>query len=168
MINKRFMTRAEFEQLMKEDKYYYEDRWTYFSKVFDIIGSERFGSVLELGTYNKPIVRDADTMDIRDSIKNLTYKWDATKTPWPIKDKQYDLFIGLQVWEHLGDKQQEAFKEVMRISKMAVLSFPYMWECPGNCHHQIDIPDMDRWTLNVEPILKIHSTSRIIYFFKFV
>ena len=54
----------------------------------------------------------------------------VTLTPWPIKDRKYDFFIDLQAWEYLGDKQKDAFIEVMCISRMAILNFPYMWNYP--------------------------------------
>lgn len=54
----------------------------------------------------------------------------ATEKPWPIANKQYDLFIALQVWERLDNKQSRAFREVMRVSRAAILSFPYLWDYP--------------------------------------
>ena len=115
------------------------------------------------------------------AIAPKEYLHDATKIPWPIIDKEYDMFIALQVWEHLLGKQKEAFREVMRISRMAILSFPYMWDCPKDNanypeHHMIDEKIIADWTLNIEPIkvVKILRTGervskgpRIIYFWKF-
>ena len=73
------------------------------------------------------------------------------KKPWPINDKQYDLFIALQVWEHLGNKQSRAFREAIRISKAVILSFPYKWNCPKNNanypeHHEVDEELIGDWT----------------------
>ena len=96
-------------------------------------------------------------------------------------NKEYDMFIALQVWEHLVGRQREAFNEVMRISKMAILSFPYMWNCPEDNanypeHHMIDEKIISEWTLGVEPmkIVKIPRTGekvskgpRLIYFWRF-
>jgi hypothetical protein len=53
--------------------------------------------------------------------------------------------------------QANVFKEVMRVSKNAILSFPYMWGehtgCPThNCHYQIDREIIKKWTCGVEPI----------------
>lgn len=193
-----FMTKSEFDELKKRYGYF-GDRWRYFKEVINLIKEEKFDSVLELGPAKKSIVKFADVMDFSgDKIPNLKYKWDATKTPWPIEDKKYDLFIALQVWEHLyekkkgpcweGPKQREAFREVMRISKNAILSFPFEWHCPRSCpsHHNITKKKIAEWTLNVKPVKKIrvynHKSikkrfinfllfrkipSRIIYFFKF-
>lgn len=71
-------------------------------------------------------------------LPNIRYLHDATITPCPIEDKAYDLLIALQVWEHLEGKQQDVFKEVMRVSKMAILSFPYKWKTSCPIHSGID------------------------------
>ncbi len=90
--------------------------------------------VLELGPAFQTIVKNCDIM-VKPEIDvwgrpekyiNKEFKHDAIVVPWPIDDKAYDLFIALQVWEHLERKQKEAFEEVMRTSKAAILSFPYM------------------------------------------
>ena len=145
---------------------YYEGRWTYFSQVIDFIKEqEEVNRVLELGPSFLPVVKDCDIM-VKPELDvwgrplrkaPMEYQHDATITPWPVRDKEYDLFIALQVWEHLSGKQAEAFKEVMRISRMAVLSFPYMWDCPKDNanfpeHHMIDEGIISSWTLNIEPI----------------
>jgi len=166
----RLMTYSEFEELRKQDPYYKKSRWEYLKEVIDIITKESFNSVLELGAYKQPIVHRSDIMDVNPDRPNLTYLHDATKIPWPVEDSKYDLFIALQVWEHLKDKQKEAFKEVIRISKMAILSFPLNWNCPGNCHHNITEEKISEWTLHVNPVKKIKvgkKSKRIIYFFKF-
>ena len=99
--------------------------------------------------------------------QDLTYLWDARNTPWPIEDKKYDLFIALQVWEHLGDKQGDAFREVMRISRMAILSFPLGWNCPGDCHHNITKEKISEWTLNMKPDEIRKADGKLAYFFRF-
>lgn len=167
----KLMTYPEFEELRKQDPYYKKSRWEYLKEVIDIITKESFNSVLELGAYKQPIVHGSDIMDVNPNRPNLTYIHDAAKIPWPVENSKYDLFIALQVWEHLKDKQKEAFKEVIRISKMAILSFPLNWNCPGNCHHNITEEKISEWTLHVNPVKKIKvgkkTSKRIIYFFKF-
>lgn len=168
---RRLMTYSEFEELRKQDPYYRKGRWRYLKEVIGIITKESFNSVLELGAYKQPIVHGSDIMDVHPHLPNLTYLHDATKIPWPVEDSKYDLFIALQVWEHLKDKQKEAFKEVIRISKMAILSFPLNWNCPGNYHHNITEEKISEWTLHINPVKKIkvdiRTRERIIYFFKF-
>ena len=184
------MTYKDFESLLNSEAgTYYQGRWAYFSEVIEIIKEQSdIDKVLELGPSFMPIVKDSDIM-VKPEIDNWgrlitqapkEYLQDATKIPWPIKDKEYDIFIALQVWEHLFDKQREAFQEVMRISKMAILSFPYLWDCPRDNanypeHHIIDEKIIANWTLNIEPvrIIKIPRTGervskgpRIIYLWK--
>jgi hypothetical protein len=105
----------------------------------------------------------------------------ATEKPWPIRDKSYDVFIALQVWEHLDNKQSRAFREVMRIARSAILSFPYNWNCPEDNanypeHHLIDQELIGDWTLNIQPkqIIHIERTGtkvskgpRLIYYWEF-
>lgn len=161
------ITYAEFEKFAQKHKYYI-GRWEYFEKVIDIVKRESPKTALEIGPYLLPIIKNADTMDIKAYYPNLTFLHDATDVPWPIKDGQYDICIALQVWEHFVDKHQDAFKEVMRVSKKAILSFPYKWYSPLDpIHHNIDDKKIAEWTLNVRPEEVIKLGSRIIYFFDF-
>jgi hypothetical protein len=146
---------------------YYVGRWEYFSEVIKLVIKEKPTKVLELGSYLYPIVKNSDTMEKNSAVPHITYYHDATNIPYPIKDSAYDLFIALQVWEHLGGKQRDAFREVMRISKMAILSFPYKWNCPGNLHHNIDENVIADWTLHIQPEQIIKVKKRLIYFFRF-
>lgn len=168
---------------------YYSGRWEYYKEVLNVIKNESVTNVLELGPGFFPIVKNADVMispeqdqfgkPFKTSGKTIIH--DATIKPWPIKEKEYDLFIALQVWEHLDNKQSRAFREVMRISNKAILSFPYRWEGgeekPSHrAHRFIDQELIGDWTLNVKPekIIEIPRTGdefskgpRIIYFWKF-
>jgi hypothetical protein len=198
-----FMTKPEFDQLQVLDKYW-KGRWGYFNEVINVLKNEKFDSVLELGPYKRPIVDDCDVMDFNplsragfatknasdlnkiEEFPKIKYLHDAKKCPWPIPDKKYDLFIALQVLEHLGVKQKDVFKEIMRVSNMAILSFPLNWRCFGDCHHLITEKKIRDWTLHIRPTKKIivpmytikhriryfienmkFPPSRIIYFFKF-
>lgn len=185
------MTYHDFDNLLNGSAGpYYQGRWAYFSEVIKIVESQKdIHKVLELGPSWMPVVKDCDVMvkpeiDVwgRPLVKPpMEYLHDATMIPWPIKDKAYDVFIALQVWEHLGPKQREAFAEVMRISKMAILSFPYKWDCPKDNanypeHHMIDERIISEWTLGVEPVKiiqiprtgeKVSKGPRLIYFWRF-
>jgi len=164
------ITEREYETLGEEDPYYKKSRWEYLSEVTRILIEEApFGRILELGAYKRPVIKGSDTMDVFRST-NLTYFHDATKVPWPIKDSTYDLFIALQVWEHLGNRQKEAFGEVIRVANRAVMSFPLNWNCPGNCHHGITEEKIAEWTHHIEPLKKIKvgkKNPRVIYLFRF-
>ena len=188
--NSNIMTYQDYEELLNGPKgHYYIGRWEYFKEVIKIIQNEKFQSVIELGPGLLPIVKDSDVImnPEEDSfgkpseIRKKVFTFDATTKPWPIHDNQYDLFIALQVWEHLDNKQSRAFREVMRISKMAILSFPLQWEGgeekPSHrAHRFIDRELIEDWTLNLKPekIIEIPRTGlefskgpRIIYFWRF-
>lgn len=129
----------------------------------------------------RPVVKLGDSLGRPLNLVKHTYQHNATEKPWPIADKSYDLFIALQVWEHLDNKQSFAFREVMRVSRAAILSFPYLWHCKKNSlsypeHHMIDEELISNWTLNIPPreIVRIAATGevgsrkqRIIYFWEF-
>ncbi|MEN8904828.1 MAG: hypothetical protein ABF289_02600 [Clostridiales bacterium] len=191
------MTANDFENLLKsESGHYYIGRWEYFKEVLKILENYKneIKMVLELGPSLMPIVKNSDLVinPREDQFGTPTelnvkkYSFDATTKPWPIKNKQYDMFIALQVWEHLDNKQSRVFREVIRISKMAILSFPYKWndqgdekllEKPGyRAHFDIDKELISDWTLGIKPkkIIEIPRTGtkiskgpRIIYFWKF-
>jgi len=173
--NLQVITYQDFLEAEKEDRYF-RGRWSYFSVVVDLVQKIKPKSVLELGPYKLPLVKGADTMDIRKHIENLTYLHDANKIPWPIADNKYDLFIACQVWEHLDNKQKEAFKEVMRISRRAILSFPYKWRYKNGPktasqkrHANIDDAKIAEWTLHKKPkkIIFNHNKKYAVYYFEF-
>jgi hypothetical protein len=184
------MTKEDFDLLAKgSDRKYYNGRWNYYKAVIDLVKELNPMSVLEIGPSRKTIVNQSDIMinPIEDkygrpeSKVGTTVLFNATEKPWPIDDKKYDLVIALQVWEHLTNKQTRAFREVMRVSKMAILSFPYLWDCPFKenhrfDHHMIDDELIADWTLNVKPekVIMIPKSGdeigkweKKIYFWKF-
>ena len=123
-------------------------------------------SCLELGCGLVPVVSDGDSMD-KNSHLDLTYCWNALETPWPIEDKQYDVFAALQVWEHLKGKQADIFKELPRIANWAILSFPYKWKTEGS-HDRIKKNVIKEWTSSYKPFVSPRIVrKRIIYVFKF-
>ena len=78
---------------------------------------------------------------------------DATLVPWPVEDKAYDLFVAFQVFEHLGVHQAEAFLEVRRVARHAILSLPIDWVMadPTNCHHLVSEQTVLGWFAPVVP-----------------
>jgi len=186
----KIMTENDFQELLHSDMgEYYIGRWDYYKRVIEIVKRLNPKKVLEIGPGKHCIVKDCDIMvkpeedawgrPIHEIGKEILY--DATEKSWPINDKEYDLVLGLQVWEHLSNKQSRAFREVIRISHTAILSFPYLWNCPKTSknypeHHDIDEDLIADWTLHKEPkeIIKIERTGekvskgpRIIYFWEF-
>ena len=184
------MSHDDFNALLNGPRApYYIGRWEYFKEVISIIENHTYKDIVELGPGCMPLVKYADVIlnplddqfgKPNEAFGNV-YTFDATQKPWPIPDKAYDLFIALQVWEHLDNKQTRAFREVMRIAKAAVLSFPYQWdggeEKPSHrAHKDIDMELIHDWTLGVAPkkTIKIPRTGpdfskgpRIICFWEF-
>ena len=162
-----YINYSDYENMLDTDVTYWNGRWNYYKEVIEILNNEEITSALELGPYNISIVKNGDVMDKIEYLENIKYVWDATRTPWPVEDKKYDIFIALQVWEHLEDKQKECFSEVIRVSKSVILSFPLNWYCPGDCHHGITQETIKEWTLEYEPVKILEVGTRIIYHFKF-
>ena len=166
---------TEQDVLGSNKRYYIEgDRWSYFSHVIDLIKKYNMTSdptkVLEIGPFKLTMVPGCDVLDILPDY-NPKYVRDANDLPWPIADKQYDLVIGLQVFEHLL-KHKYIFQEIERISKHCILSFPYKWREYKNHHGGIDESVIKYWTCNYTPVEQFVTTSkkkvnRIISYFRF-
>jgi hypothetical protein len=142
----RPLAKREFDALAGQFPYY-RARGGYMSVACAAAGNliERHGltSALELGPHLRSVIVGADVMDLRAQpalqAEGRVIVHDATITPWPIGNHEYDLFVGLQVFEHLKDAQNEAFLEVCRVARHAIISLPIDWEMsdPRNCHHRI-------------------------------
>jgi len=180
----------DFKKLLESShEAYNTGRWEYYKEVIHIIPKLEIENVLELGPGFLPIVKTSDIMlspeedqfGKPNDVIGKVFVHDATKKPWPILNKQYDLLIALQVWEHLDNKQTRAFREVKRVAKRAILSFPYEWtggeQKPSHrAHRDIDKELISDWTLNIPPreIIEIPRTSpgfskgkRLIYYWIF-
>ena len=128
----------------KEGKNY---RWKYIEYVIGIMRTicpdEK--RICEAGT---------NGIALSSESTKLNYpEYDLNKILYDVKDKFFNLFVALQVWEHL-DNQQLAFEEVMRISKSAILSFPYKWpKGKGHDSRHVGIDDrkIKQWTCGVKP-----------------
>ena len=153
----------DFTELCKPNEEYYLGRWAYFQEVIKMVEEIKPQSVLELGPALFTVVKNSDIMrkpeidkwGIPKNVQANEYLHDAAITPWPIS-KTYDLFIALQVFEHLTDSQTRAFQEVKRIARHAVLSLPYKWDCPRDNanypeHHMIDENTILEWTRGEAP-----------------
>ena len=170
-------TREDFKNLQKKDpKYWKDSRWEYHKEAAEIIKNfpSQINKVLEIGPNDFKLVKEAVSMGLGGDLDVIH---NATISPFPFKDKEFDLVVSFQVWEHLTEKSsggtpngpQTAFLEVQRISKAAILSFPYKWKHvpEENCHHMIDEEIIKKWTLNVEPDIVKKVGNRIIYFWNF-
>ena len=145
------------------EKYYDESRWnTYYQEIIDLLESfSDIGSVLEMGPYKAPFVENCDVIDKVDYSEFFPLKaneviiHDCSVFPYPIEDKKYDLVIASQVFEHIGyfGEQIDAFKELARISKRAIIALPYKWHRPlHRSHHMIDENVFDAWQGDFVPV----------------
>ena len=175
----RVITRAEFDELVSGHPYY-RDRRRYFGAAAwvanDLIERHGLRSALELGPNLRPLIVGADLMDrverpgLEAGGRLLVH--DATRTPWPIGGNRYDLFVALQVFEHLGTAQPAAFAEVRRVARHAIISLPIEWEMddPRNPHHGITHERVLSWFAPTEPTRVIIGNpgyrQRLIYVFE--
>lgn len=157
------ITELEYKKACADSGHAYHglaDRWQYYKEVIRFVEDRGpFENVLEIGPAWIPVVNDCDTLDndVRHGQAKPAYNHNLKTIPWPIKDKQYDLVIALQVWEHIYNKQVEAFGELRRIANAAIMSFPFEWQCrqPAkctNCHCGITKQTISAWTHHIEPI----------------
>ncbi len=177
----RALTRAEFEAVAARHPYY-RSRGRYLSvaahAAHDLIDRHGLRSAVELGPHLCSIVVGADAIDIRRQPELALapgareIEHDARRVPWPIADRAYDLFVGLQVFEHLGTAQPAAFAEVRRIARHAIISLPIDWtmDDPRNCHHQISHERALSWFAPVRPTRVLvgngGSRKRLVYVFE--
>ena len=152
------MTQEDFKQLCNLHPYY-QGRWGYYAAAIEILRRERRTDsdghdVLEIGPAMIPLVAGCQVMQRPVVSKHVesnspTYLWDAGQTPWPIGTKRFAAAAALQVWEHLQGRQKEAFAELRRVSRFAILSVPYRWHCPADpVHHNITDETIAGWTQN--------------------
>lgn len=153
LTHKSFLKKVE----QSRNRYWNEGknyRWEYMSFVID--------NLRKLCPDDSKLI-EAGTSGMSLSDKSYLYEYpesDLNKIPFrlktvkePFDDKIFDCFVALQVWEHL-DNQSAAFCEVKRISKAAILSFPYKWPA-GRGHDArhvgIDDKKIKEWTCGIEP-----------------
>jgi len=159
---------------------YYKPRRVYMSAAgriaADLIDRKGLRTALELGPHLRPLIVGADVMDVvrNDHLQaeGRRIVHDATQPPWPVADKAYDLFVALQVFEHLGTRQAAAFGEVRRVARNAILSLPIDWVMadPANCHHQVTHERVLSWFAPVNPTRVVVGNpghrKRLIYVFE--
>jgi hypothetical protein len=152
---------------------YLKRRWNYYREAISIAKRLAPRRVLEIGTAYIPLFPVSDRLDYKADF-HPTFLHDATVVPWPIADQAYDLVVALQVWEHLGNRQREAFSELPRVARYALLSLPYRWRSRTNISHSgIDDQVVLRWSDGRKPVETIElphfgRRRRKIYLFDFM
>lgn len=132
-----YLSREEYFQRTKELRggHWTENsllpRWDYHEKTIKLVKSLKLKearSVLEMGTMGVQIVHGSDTIDYAERWnfrnKKPTIMHDARLLPWPIGNKQYELFVALRVFQHLAPFQKDCIQESMRIAKRVILVLP--------------------------------------------
>ena len=142
-----FLTRETFRErvILLNSNYWNEGwkyRWQYMSQAIEWARELRPMGIVEAGASGIPLDNTSVLLDYPEYDLNLT--------PYNFPYKSVDLFIALQTWEHL-DKQSDAFREVMRISKAAILSFPYRWTWGDERHRGVGDAKISEWTCGVAP-----------------
>ncbi len=175
----RPITKAEFDEVVKRYPYY-RGRWPYMSvaarEAADLISRHRLRTALELGPHLRPLIVGADAMVLAPGedldAEGRVIVHDARETPWTVPDGAYDLFVALQVFEHLGDRQSAAFAEVCRVARHAIISLPIDWvlDDPTDIHHGIPQERVLGWFAPRVPTRIVEGNPapgrRVIYVFE--
>jgi hypothetical protein len=107
-----------------------EGRWDYHNKTGNLLQDIKFKRVLEVGTMGVKIWNDSDNLEFDSSKewtmpKKVKYNHDLNIIPYPIKDKEYDVFIALRVFHHFRkDFIIESFKEWERVANHIIIAMP--------------------------------------------
>jgi len=171
----RPIRRREYEAAAQEHAYH-RNRWSYVAAATDaaaeLIGRHDLRTALELGPKFRPVIVGADVMDREPrAADGRMIVHDATDVPWPIADGAYDLFVALQVFEHLADRQEAAFAEVRRVARHAIVSLPIDWDVPpDDDHHGVTIERALSWFGSSVPTRVVVGSpapkKRLIYVFE--
>lgn len=163
----KFINKQNYEEKCKKEKYFLK-RWNYYNEVIELAKNLNPFSVLELGCSSFPLCLNSCRIDAVPN-KEINYVFDCTITPWDF-NKKFDLLICLQTFEHFKNKQSEVFKEIKKLVNRAIISVPYKWNKPNDCHHNIDEKTLFKW-FKQKPILeKIaidSSVKRLICLYDF-
>ncbi|MFT4692506.1 MAG: hypothetical protein ACJASX_003558 [Limisphaerales bacterium] len=138
------ITFEDYERALAKEKYFGR-RWHYYERAIQMAQSLNPESVLEIGAYQLPLFHDSTVMDRRKNHPR-TLVHDALESPWPFTDRQFNLGLALQVFEHFEGRQREAFNEMCRVCDKVILSYPWRWRSNDKSHADIDFEDLQKWT----------------------
>jgi hypothetical protein len=98
-------------------------RWEYHKIARDLLSQLDFETVLEAGTMGVQIYRASDTIDLDippdwPLYYTPTYNHNLSVLPWPIRDKQYDVFVALRVFHRFSPSY---LYEMQRVAKHIIL-----------------------------------------------
>ena len=171
------ITKKDFDKVAEENIYYSTEdqaRWGYFEVAIKWLKELDPKETLEVGPYSLPLDKEGHYVDRIDYGCKFGPRFvlhDVRKVPWPFEDKKFDVVIALQVWEHLTECQQKAFYELIRVSRHAIMSFPYRWpQGHEKDHVGIDKARISGWCLGQNPVKEFVVPSiseRIIQLYRF-
>jgi hypothetical protein len=155
----RLLTAEEFKAaaLATNSEYWLKSwhrRWLYYDVAGKLSLTVPHGKVLEAGTESISVFHGSDIVNF------------DLRHPFPVANGAYDLFIALQVWEHLEGCQAAAFAEVRRIARACVLSFPYRWTAGSPEHQGIDMARITEWAGGKKPDVARNICSRVVCLWK--
>lgn len=164
LTHSEFIKRVEASgsRYWKEGKSY---RWNYMDFVIQQLKQicPDDSKLIEAGTSGMPLSDKSFLYEYPEYNLDITpYRINGER----VKTHEFDCFVALQVWEHL-DNQALAFNEVMRISKSAILSFPYKWTWGDKMHKGITAEKIKQWTCGVVPSEIRIINHRAIYLWRF-
>ena len=179
MSQLQLLTQDEFSRKVKELEGGHwtprtiSNRWDYYSRVVELIKSIAIddpAKILEMGTMGISCVDNGHTIDYEEKWafpgKKPTIVHDARQLPWPVANKQYELFIALRVFQHLAPVQGECVKEAMRIAQKVILVVPNSYD---NAVHPasrgITYRDLAEYNGGIHPNLYYTSKMGDLYYF---
>jgi hypothetical protein len=175
-----FLTKADFDdQTSRIGGKHWESagsRWAYhelavqWAKELDLSSP---ADVLEMGPMGVTVINGSKTLDYDASKNNSdwliegyrpTYFLDARKTPWPFRDKEFELIVALRIFHHLTPNQRAGFLEARRTSKALILQVPTRGIHPRG----IDREQLVEWNDGVGPVKERHFPGQLgsAYLFK--
>jgi hypothetical protein len=138
-----FLTKRQYTNKIKNSDYWQKapaDRWAYMSRAIKILKTLDARRIIEAGSEGIPLYKHSTILPDYPAF-------DLNKTPYPYNDKEFDVFVALQVWEHLTERR-EAFNEARRISKAVILSVPFNWterQTRHENHRGITMKEIGSW-----------------------
>ena len=163
----KFITKKDYDKKCKEDKYFFK-RWNYYKEAIEIAKNLNPLSVLELGCSSFPLCLNSVRIE-KEHNKHINYVFDCTITPWTF-NHNFDLAICLQVFEHFEGRQKNVFNELKKIVNKLIVSVPYKWNRPNDCHHNICEKTLFEWFEEIPILEKIaidSNTKRLICLYDF-